>query len=191
MPHISNKEFSDTIEKDILALFKTFNDKTGYFLSESDVQSYLYSLLINDPNLKTKPILDNFATPNIETPETLLVHADAKVKITRMKGTRKVDLMIFPPRKTIDYSGEFEDSIGIEIKFNRRIPARKEHSGILDDIKKCADYKQGYVLWLNYDREISDNHLRIVRNRINECGNVKLFYLDVYSNPIKTNVPDL
>jgi hypothetical protein len=44
---------------------------------------------------------------------------------------------------------------------------------------------------LVWDREIDDEHLRMVERRVQECGNVGFFYLDVYSDPIKTNVPDL
>jgi len=185
------KTLEEATERNIIKLFKTFQNKTAYFLSERDVQSYLYFLLINDPILKISPTLENFSTPNIETPETLLVHADLQVEVRYMKGTKKVDITIFPPKKVIDYSVDLDNAIGIEIKFNRRGPARKEPSGILDDVKKCADYRQGYVLWLNWDRPISDDHLKKTESFLKRHENVKLYYLDVFSDPIKTNVSEI
>jgi len=185
------KEFIDAVEKNIMKLFETFHDKTAFFMSERDVQSYLYSLLINDPILKISPTLKNFSTPNTETPKTLLVHTDLEVKVRYMKGTKKVDITILPPKKVIDYSTDLDNAIGIEIKYNRRSPARKEPSGILDDVKKCADYRRGYVLWLNWDRPISDDHLKETENFVKRYENVKLYYLDVFSDPIKTNVRQL
>jgi len=185
------KEFINAVEKNIMKLFKTFHDKTAFFLSERDVQSYLYALLINDPILKISPTLENFSTPNIETPKTLLVHTDLEVEVRYMKGIKKVDITIFPPKKVIDYSVDLDNAIGIEIKYNRRSPAKKEVSGIFDDVKKCADYRHGYVLWLNWDRPISDDHLKETESFVRRHENVKLYYLDVFSDPIKTNVPNL
>jgi hypothetical protein len=185
---MSEQKFDDAVEKNIMKLFKTFHDKTAYFLSERDVQSYLYSLLINDAILKISPTIENFSTPNIETPETLLVHTDLQVEVRYMKGTKKVDITILPPKKVIDYSALLDNAIGIEIKFNRKGPARKEPSSILDDVKKCAGYRQGYVLWLNWDRPISDDHLKKTESFLKRHENVKLYYLDLFSDPIKTNI---
>lgn len=186
------KGFTDVVEKNIMKLFKTFHDKTAFFLSERDVQSYLYSLLINDPFLKTTPTLENFSTHNIERPETLLVHADLAVKVTGMKGIKRVDITILPPKKVIDFSADLDNAaIGIEIKYNRRLPAGKEQSGILNDVKKCAGYGQGYVLWLNEDRPIRDDHLKETQSFVKRYENVKPYYLDVFSDPNKTNVPNL
>jgi hypothetical protein len=81
--------------------------------------------------------------------------------------------------------------IGIEIKYNRRIPARKEPSNILGDVIKVADFKRGYILWLNWEIEINDGHLRKVEKLVAKFRNVKMFYLDVFSDPIKTNIPNL
>jgi hypothetical protein len=185
---MSEQKFDDAVEKNIMKLFKTFHDKTAYFLNERDVQSYLYSLLINDPILKISPTLENFSTPNIETPETLLVHADLQVEVRYMKGTKKVDITILPPQKVIDYSALLDNAIGMEIKFDRRDPARKEKSNILDDVKKCAGYRRGYVLWLNWGKPISDDHLKETQSFVKRYDNVKLFYLDLFSDPIKTNI---
>jgi hypothetical protein len=80
---------------------------------------------------------------------------------------------------------------GIEIKYNRRVPARKEPSNIIEDVKKVSDYKKGYVLWLNYDRKIHDDHLEKVEKLVEKYENVKLYYLDLYSEPIKTNVKEI
>jgi hypothetical protein len=109
-----------------------------------------------------------------------------------MKGYKKVDITIFPPKKVIDYSVDLDNAIGIEIKYNRSCPARKEEvSGILDDAKKCADYRQGYVLWLNWKRPISDDHLKETKRFIKGRKNVKLYYLDVCSDPIRTNIREI
>jgi hypothetical protein len=61
----------------------------------------------------------------------------------------------------------------LQIKFNRRIPARKEPSNIVEDVKKIADYRKGYILWLNWDREISDEHLNKVAKLIENYLHVK------------------
>jgi len=185
------KDLEEAVERNIGNLFTIFYRNPAFFLSESDVECYLYSLLVNDPILKISPTLKNFSTPNIETPETLLVHTDLQVKVRYMKGYKKVDITIFPPKKVIDYSVDLDNAIGIEIKYNRRSPAKKEVSGIFDDVKKCADYRHGYVLWLNWDRPISDDHLKETESFVRRHENVKLYYLDVFSDPIKTNVPNL
>jgi hypothetical protein len=72
------------------------------------------------------------------------------------------------------------EAIGIEIKYNRTFPAGKERSSILDDVKKCAAYQLGYVLWLNWEARINDEHRKMVEEQVQKCGNVKFFYLDVY-----------
>jgi len=40
------------VKKDIIKLFKTFRDSPATFLSESDVECYLYSLLTNEPQIR-------------------------------------------------------------------------------------------------------------------------------------------
>jgi hypothetical protein len=184
-------KFQKEIEKNILQLFKTFKKDAAFFLSERDVQSYLYHLLLNDPLLKMPTPIENFPNPNIENPRTILVHADLQEKIRYMKGMKKVDLVVFAPKEGLDYDSDLDDAIGIEIKFNRRVPARKESSNILDDVRKCTDHGYGYVLWLNWDRKMDDDHITIVEKQVEKCDNVKFYYLDVFSNPIKTNVPNL
>ena len=175
------------VENNILKLFKEFYEKPAIFLSESDVMCYLYSLLINDPVFKISPTLKYFSSI-MESSETSLVHAEMQVNI---KNRNKiVDISIFPPERTLDYS-DLTIAIGIEIKYNRRAPARKEPSSIIEDIKKVSDYKKGYILWLNYDREISDDHLEKVEKIVEKYENVKLYYLDIFSEPMKTNVKEI
>jgi len=78
------------------------------------------------------------------------------------------------------------NAVGLKLPFDLSVQNWRAR-----DVKKCADYGRGYVLWLNYDRPISDDHLKETQNSVKRCGNVKLYYLDVASDPIKTNVPHL
>ena len=41
------------------------------------------------------------------------------------------------------------------------------------------------------DRPIGEEHLKMVKELVAKCENVKLFYLDVFSDPVKTNIPNL
>jgi len=104
--------------------------------------------------------------------------------------TLLLHLSIWKPRRAIAFP-DWETLVGIEIKFIRSSPARKEPSGILKDIRSVRYNKQGYVLWLNWDREIADSHLKKAENLIKRYENVKLFYLDMFSEPIKTNVNEI
>src|SRR5208283_3093477 len=85
--------------------------------------------------------------------KTRLVHTETQGEIH--KRDRKVDITIFPPKEIID-DPDWYNMIGIEIKYNRRIPARKEPSNILGDVIKVADFKIGYILWLNWNTKIND-----------------------------------
>lgn len=181
------KDMQEAVERNIVKLFKSFFENPAIFLTEADVQCYLYSLLINDPFFR-----DAFASFKHQTPKevskTLLVHAELEVLI-RGKSKR-YDISIWQPRKGIAFS-DWETLIGIEIKYNRRIPAGKEPSGILRDIRSVRYNKQGYVLWLNWDRVIADDHLKKAEKLTKRYENVKLFYLDMFSEPIKTNVNEI
>lgn len=185
-------DLSDIVEKNIVALLRTFHENPAIFLSESDVESYLYSLLINEPEIRDSlPTMTNFSAAR-EASKSLLVHANLRVNIKNRD--RLVDLSIFQPRSKLDWADadEWESMIGIEIKFNRRVPAsRKERCGIIEDVKKVSDYKRGYVVWVNWGRAIDDAHLDKCKKEAEKYNNVKIFYLDVFSDPIKTNVTDL
>lgn len=174
-------ELKKTVERNIQKLFIVFNRNPAIFLSEADVKCYLYSLLINDPSISK--VMPQFKYPRLRRKSnTILVH-------TEVKGERKIeDIAVLKPAKTIDYTSYYT-SIGIEIKFNRKEPARAhEDSGILDDIKKLKDELFGYLIWLNWDREIREDQLRKVKNTMKKYRNVKFFYIDLFSKPVKTNV---
>jgi hypothetical protein len=175
------------VERNILKLFKVFHKNPAFFLCETDVECYLYSLLINDsvfrhhyPQFKHRWLK--------QSSKTLLVHTEIGVGIRRK--TKKYDISIWKPTKTVEFY-EWETIIGIEIKFNTPHPAGKERSSILEDVKKTKENRKGYILWLNWDSPISDSHLEETRKLIKKYGNVKLLYLDVFSDPIKTNVKEL
>lgn len=182
------KDMQEAVERNIIKLFKSFFENPAIFLTEADVQGYLYSLLINEPFFRDASASFKYLTPKEEISKTLLVHAELEVGI-RGKG-KKYDISIWKPRKAIAFHN-WETLVGIEIKFNRRGPARKEPSSILEDIRSVRYNKQGYVLWLNWDREIADGHLKKAENLIRRYENVKLFYLDMFSEPIKTNVNEI
>jgi len=178
------KDLQEAVERNITKLFKSFFENPAIFLSEADVQCYLYALLINDSFFREISPTLKYRTPKEES-KTLLIHAEVEVGI-RGKG-KKYDISIWKPSKAINLS-EWETIIGIEIKFNRRSPARKEKSSILKDVRKVRYNKQGYILWLNWDREINEEHLKKVENLIRRYENVELFYLDMFSEPMRTNV---
>jgi hypothetical protein len=58
-------------------------------------------------------------------------------------------------------------------------------------VKKVSENRLGYILWLNWDREIGDEQLKKVQNFVEKYNNVKLYYLDVFSEPVKTNVKEI
>lgn len=178
------KDLKEAVERNILKLFKSFFENPAIFLSEADVECYLYALLINDPFFRDVSPSVKYQTSKEES-KTLLVHAEVGVEI---RGKDKsYDISIWKPSKAINLS-DWKTAIGIEIKFNRSRPAGKEKSSILKDVRKVRYNKQGYILWLNWDREINDVHLKKVENLIRRYENVKLFYLDMFSEPIRTNV---
>lgn len=185
------EELEEVVEKNILKLFSTFYEKPAIFLSEADVECYLYTLLINEPSIRDfSPTIQY--VPGLccmESSKSLLVHAELPVNIEDMeqKRERKPDISIFEPKETSDFS-DWGLVVGIEIKYNRKEPARKEKSSILEDVKKVAAYKKGYILWLNWDREIKEDHLKKAEKSVEEYENVKLLYLDLFSDPVKTNV---
>jgi len=85
------------------------------------------------------------------------------IKSNRNSGTAKLYHCDCYDKLFIDLS-DWETIIGIEVKFNRRLPAaRNEKSNILEDVKKVKDLVKTY-------------------------SNVHLFYLALLSDPIKTNV---
>jgi hypothetical protein len=49
-------------------------------------------------------------------------------------------------------------------------------------------YKRGYLLLLNWETAIDDVTLKEIQELVSKHENVKLFYLDLISIPIKTNI---
>jgi hypothetical protein len=189
VPSVTN--LTEIVERDITRLFKIFRSNPAIFLSESDVESYLYSLLINEPEIRDfLPTLTNFSYA-LESSKTLLVHSNMRVKIK--DKNRIVYFSIFQPKETLDWGSEefWDNMIGLEIKCNRRIPAGNEKCSIIEDVDKVSDFKKGYVLWLNWNIEIDEDNLNKCKQQVERYKNVKLFYLDIFSDPIKTNIPNL
>jgi hypothetical protein len=117
------------VERNIVKMFKVFYKNPAIFLCEKDIQSYLYSLLINDTFFqKHSPIFrDDYLKKHSKTS---LVHTEIPLEITKRK-TGVCDISIWQPHKTVNMS-RWETLIGIEIKFNRVYPAGKEKCGILN-----------------------------------------------------------
>lgn len=174
------KEFEEAIETNIAKFFKTFYENPAFFFRETDAVCYLYSLLINDPFFKKMhPRFRNKKLKRKST--TLLVHTEISREI---RGKDKIcDLMIWEPTKTVglEERGKRKEKIGIELKFNRRDPAREsEKSGILGDVKKARANRKGYVLWMNWEKPLSDKNLEKTEKLVKRYENVKLYYLDVF-----------
>jgi hypothetical protein len=112
---------------------------------------------------------------------TTLVHSELRA------GKNPEDIVIMKRTKTIDLHS-FYTSIGIEIKFNRKRPARKEKSNIISDIRKLKGEFFGYLLWLNWDREIGEDQLKRVQKAVSKHTNIKFYFMDMFSKPTRTNV---
>ena len=173
------KEIEDAVERNILILFKIFYENPAFFLCETDVESYLYSLLINDPVFKQLTLKFHNELLKKDS-KTLLVHTEIPLQITKRK-TSMYDISIWNPLKIVNMN-DWETMIGIEVKFNRRYPK------ITKDLEKVKVERRGYVLWLNWDRPISEKILKKAKAFVKKYRNLKLYYLDVFSDPIKTNV---
>ena len=181
------KTLEEVVEKNIVRLFTFFYENPAIFLTESDVKSYLYNLLINDPFIKK--FTPHFRNEHLrKESKTFIVHTELSEDIRSKE--KSYDLLIFKHTKFVDLE-HVGTTIAVEIKFNRRYPARKEKSSIIEDVKKAKHNRRGYLLWLNWDTPISDKHLNRVRKFSERYGNVKFFYLDLFSEPIKTNLEEL
>jgi hypothetical protein len=187
------EDLDKTVYRSIISLFIRFSEDTAIFWTEADVTSYLYSLLINDPTFKKS--LAWFESASFpKKSQTVLVHVNAQ---DETKSRRKYyDLLILKPKKYLkDEIDKDEEAsvIGIEIKFDRKEPTRKEKSNIISDIRKVAQMRRGYVLWLNSGRKIGPVHLERAEKLANRLG-VRLLYLDLSSKceiSPRTNVKEL
>lgn len=173
------------VKRNIEKVISIFYENPAMFLCEADVQAYLYSLLINDPVFAKKLIPYKNMKLQKES-NTSLVHLEIQFDGKKPRAYERVDISILKPCKKFNSEDGLPCSIGIEIKYNRKLPARNEASNIIKDVKKVANhYSQGYVLWLNWDRWINPEHLKKVKKAVRECRNVRLYYLDLHSDPIE------
>jgi hypothetical protein len=177
------ESLANTVESNIVHLFKKFREKPAVFLSKADVTSYLYYLLISDPFLGYSPTIKNLA-PTVAKSKTFLVHAGLEVSIENQN--KQVAISIGESEKEIELS-KWDFPIGIEIEHNTK-GAKTTQNTIAENIEKVSQYKKGYLLWLNWDSPIDDENLIETQELIAKKENVKLFYLDLMSIPVKTNI---
>ena len=177
------ESLANTIESNIIHLFKKSKEKPAVFLSKSDVICYLYYLLISDPFLGYSPTIKNLS-PTVAKSKTFLVHAGLEVSIENQN--KQVAISLGESQKELELS-TWDFPVGIEVLFNT---ANTEASlnAIVENLEKVAKYKKGYLLWLNWDTPIDDEILRDAQELISKQEHVKLFYLDLASNPFKTNI---
>jgi hypothetical protein len=138
------EDLEEAVECNIKKLLKIFEENPAYFLSERDVQCYLYSLLINDERIKKlSPLIRSGDGLNRDS-RTLLVHAERpRVKGSRVKGFPQHDIFILPCCETASFDS-LKPVIGIEIKFNRgpyRVD-RKTLTPVDKDIEKLHKNKE-------------------------------------------------
>jgi hypothetical protein len=167
------EDLEEAVECNIKKLLKIFEENPAYFLSERDVQCYLYSLLINDERIKKlSPLVKSGGRLGDDKlnrdSRTLLVHAEKP----RAKDLPQHDIFILPPYETISFSS-LKPMIGIEIKFNVGPfkVIRKTSTSVEDDIKKLLKdeaLKQRYLLWLNWGRRMSVENENYVNEKIIE-----------------------
>lgn len=173
-------EIKKIVENNIKKLLDVFRTNPHIFWTEEDVRSYLYHLLISDKFFQENMPphkCEVYGDKAYDSGKTILVHTQ-----TKFKGKNE-DITIFELKEKLDETKEELDTlIGIEIKFNRRKHSKKETSNIFDDIKSLEEHKQGYIIWLNWDREMDTRTIRDVKNEVNKYKNVRLVYLDLYSN---------
>ncbi len=172
-----------SVESNIVHLFKKFKEKPAVFLSKADVTCYLYYLLISDPFLGYSPTIKNLA-PTIPKSKTFLVHAGLEVSIENQ--TKQVALSVGETEKEIELS-KWDFLVGIEIEHNTKAIKTLKNT-ISESIEKVSIYKRGYLLLLNWETAIDDETLREIQELVSKRENVKLFYLDLISIPIKTNI---
>lgn len=182
-------DLREVVERNITKGFTIFYKNPAIFLCERDVQGYLYGLLLGESVFRNCCPYINHDHLKVKS-RTILLHTEPSLGYRRK--TIRYDISVFKQSKVVDYY-DWETTIGIEIKFNRRYPAGKsERRGLLFDIKKAKEgNKQGYILWLNWDRPISEKHVKRAKSLVQKYRNVKLLYLDMFSKPPKTNVKEV
>jgi hypothetical protein len=177
------ESLANSVEGNVIHLFKKFKEKPAVFLSKADVTCYLYYLLITDPFLGYSPTITNLS-PTVAKSKTFLVHAGLDVLIENQN--KQVAISIGQSEKEIELS-KWDFLIGIEIEHNTKATKTLQNT-VVENIEKVSKYKKGYLLWLNWETAIDDENLRETQDLISKQENVKLFYLDLLSIPVKTNV---
>ena len=176
------ESLANTVEHNIVRVFKKFNEKPAVFLSKSDVMCYMYYLLVTDPFLGYSPTVLNLS-PTIEKSKTFIIHAGLEVS-TESKN-KQVALSIGESSKETNLP-TWDFPVGIEIEHNLDASADAQTT-IYDDIEKVAKFKKGYLLCLNWDNPITDENIIKVKKHLAEHENVNFYYLDLCSKPARTN----
>ena len=174
---------ASSVEVNIVHLMKKFKEKPAVFLSKSDVMCYLYYLLITDPFLGHSPTVRNLA-PAIERSKTFLVHAG--LEVSGEGQNKQVPLSIGESQKDVELQ-TWDFPVGIDIAYNTKVLPSTQ-TMFAEDLEKLAKYKKGYLIWLNWNNPIDDNVLKQVEELVAKHDSVRLYYIDLYSKPIKTNV---
>ena len=189
------KDLEEALEENIVKLFEAFYKNPAIFLSEADVQCYLYGLLINDERIKKfSPLIkkgDKLGKDELNKDSmTLLVHAE------KPRGTvfPKYDIAFWCFENTNFKS--LKPVIGIEIKFNKGpYKANRNTSPVksdLDKLIKDEKLKRKYLLWLNWGRRMNDQGREYVDKIEEEANeNVRFYYLDISSGKPETNLSKL
>ncbi len=177
------ESLANSVEGNIVRLVKKFKEKPAVFLSKSDVMCYLYYLLVTDPFLGYSPTITNLG-PAIARSKTFLVHAGLDVCIEDQN--KQVSLSIGESAKETELS-KWDFPVGIEIEHNRKASAQAPID-LTENIVKMAKYQRGYLLWLNWDNPIDEESIKYTEELIAEHNNLRFFYADLCSNPIRSNV---
>jgi hypothetical protein len=177
------ESLANSVESNIIRLFKKFKEKPAAFLTKADVMCYMYYLLVTDSSLGFCPTLTNLA-PTMQKSKTFLVHAGLDVAIENQK--KHVALSIGETQKETELSA-WDFLVGIEMENNKK--SSPETLEILsEDIQKIANYKMGYLMWLNWDSSIENDNIIEVERLATQQGNIRFYYADLFSTPINSNV---
>jgi hypothetical protein len=143
----------------------------------------MYYLLVTDPFLGFSPTITNLS-PNLSRSKTFLVHAGLEVSIDEQN--KQVALSVGESQKETDLS-KWDIPIGIEIQHNIKDSPQTEIN-ILEDTTKLSKFKRGYLLWLNWDIPIAEDLIEKTKKMTAKHDNLRFFYLDLCSQPQKSNV---
>jgi hypothetical protein len=177
------ESLASTVESNITRLFKKFKEKPAAFLSKADLMCYMYYQLVTDPFLGFSPTITDLA-PTIPKSKTFLVHAGLDVSIENQN--KQVAISIGESQKETDLPA-WDFLVGIEIEHNKKA-SPDTLADLSEDIKKIANYKRGYLLWLNWDAPIENDSIIEAERLVSQHENLRFYYADIYSEPIKSNI---